>query len=324
MRVLITGVSGFIASHLALTLADRDHDVVTVARDGSGDLQGDLRDMAFCERAVNRVQPEAVFHLAAQAIVPVARRDPWGTFEDNVRGTYNLLEAVARYAPEASTVVASSDKAYGEGEYAAYGYHEDDALVGRGPYDCSKACTDLIAHSYALEGHMRVAVVRAGNVYGPGDRHLTRVIPSLIDGLLVHGQAVIQSDGSPVRDYLYITDAVEGYCRVLDYITSRSFLELSEGSFHTAFNLAGGEPVSVLRLCGLITEAVGEVVGSEEVFEDPMVLGNRVGEISYQHLNTDLARRVLGWQPQVDLRAGLLRTVMARASELGISAGTSA
>lgn len=305
MRVLITGTAGFIARHLSEHFYGLGDEVAGINRHVGDDFQGDLRDMPFCERVLNRFQPEAVFHLAAQALVPDARRDPWGTFEDNVRGTYNLLEAVARYSPDAAVVVASSDKAYGEAPIGR-GYQEDDPVEGRGAYDCSKACADLIAHSYALERRMRVAVVRAGNVYGPGDDHPSRVIPSLIKDLIAGRRPTIHSDGTPVRDYLFVDDAVEGYAAVMRYLVDLDGDAVFGGSFYTAFNLAGGEPVSVLELCELLREVSAEVLG--EPGGHPVVLAERMGEIAYQELNTDLARLVLDWTPRFSLRRGLRRT----------------
>lgn len=324
MKVLITGAAGFIGNALACRLEADGHEVSAIIRDGlteAGETQvtyGDLRDLPTIERAMVYFEPDAVFHLAAQAIVPYAKRDPWGTFEDNVRGTYNLLEAFRRHhRPGAVCVVASSDKAYGEltdrdprlslGGAGDSLYDERDPLAGRGPYDCSKSCTDLIAQSYAHEYDLRIAVVRAGNVYGPGDTHSTRLVPSIVDDIVMGRPPTIQSDGRPVRDYLYIDDAVEGYLAVSRYLQNEGTL--------AAFNFSGGEAVSVRQLVALADQAAHEIGLAPN--EEPIVLGKRLGEIRFQALNTHLARNLLRWSPKVSLLDGLRRTIRAAAVKVG-------
>lgn len=323
MRVLITGAAGFIGNALACRLVANGHRVTAIIRDGTTEadcdvVNGDLRDLPTVERAMVYAEADAVFHLAAQAIVPYARRDPWNTFEDNVRGTYNLLEAFRRHGKaEATCVVASSDKAYGELQGRPL-YRETDPLAGRGPYDCSKSCTDLIAQSYAAEYALRIGVVRAGNVYGPGDTHPTRLIPSIVEDIVSGVEPVIQSDGRPIRDFLYIDDAVEGYLAVERYFRGLTHEQLRHGAepwIHPAFNLSGREPISVLDLVLLADEAA-QVVGLAPN-EDPVILGKRTGEIAYQALDTHLARTVLKWAPQVTLFEGLQRTIRAEAVRVG-------
>lgn len=323
MRVLLTGAAGFIGTALARRLDAQGHELLCLIRDGNVEVDscevvyGDLRDMPTVERAMAYCEPDAVFHLAAQAYVPVAKRDPWGTLEDNVRGTYNLLEAFRRHAfPESTLVAASSDKAYGELGDGAAEYRESDPMAGRGPYDCSKSCADLLAQSYALEYGLRIAVVRAGNVYGPGDTHRTRLMPSIVADVLAGADVRIRSDGSPVRDYLYIDDAVEGYAAVERYLrslTHDSLLHMLPEAPHRAFNLSGDEPRSVRRVVDEVIQATFEL--GLAVNGEVVTLGTRRGEISYQSLDTSLARRVLGWKPRVDLREGVMRTVRAAAVE---------
>lgn len=316
MRVLLTGGAGFIGGALASRLERDGHRVYATARDGLVEadcqvLYGDLRDLAFAERAMAYAYPEAVFHLAAQAYVPIARRDPWGTMEDNVRGTYNLLEAFRRHAAaDATLVVASSDKAYGETTLLPC--RESDALSGQGPYDVSKACADLLAQAYGREFGLRIGVVRCGNVYGPGDSHPTRLIPSLVEDMLAGIDAVIRSDGTPVRDYLYVDDAVEGYLAVERYLRGLDWELLANGGLYArAFNLAGGEAVSVREVAERIEATCGEL--GLAVNGEIVVCGTRTGEIQNQQLDTSRARALLGWTPAVTLNEGLRRTVRAAA-----------
>src|SRR5918997_6600970 len=179
--VLVTGAQGFIGSWLAERLLDEGARVVTLRRDFDPEARfrsdgieerctvvlADLGDHDALRRVLNEHEVSAVFHLAAQTIVGTANRSPLSTFEANVRGTWCLLEACRTLGSVQRVVVASSDKAYGSHEELPY--REGFALQPRNPYDVSKACTDLIARSYAATYGMRVAVTRLANVYGPGD-----------------------------------------------------------------------------------------------------------------------------------------------------------
>ena len=153
-----------------------------------------------------------VFHLGAQTQVGAANRSPLETWETNIRGTYMLLEAVREHDGGTRVVVASSDKAYGSHEELPY--REDCALQPMYPYDVSKAATDMIARSYAATYDMPVAVTRLANVYGPGDVNWARLIPDTARALVRGERPVIRSDGTPVRDYLYVEDAAAAYLAV--------------------------------------------------------------------------------------------------------------
>ena len=162
----------------------------------------DLTDHDALVRVLNEHEVDEVFHLAAQTIVGTANRSPLATWEANVRGTYSLLEACRGLGTVRRVVVASSDKAYGDHDELPY--REDFALQPRYPYDVSKACTDLIARSYANTYDLPVAVTRLANLYGPGDLNWSRIIPDSAQALARGERPVIRSDGTPERDYLYV------------------------------------------------------------------------------------------------------------------------
>lgn len=304
MRCLVTGASGFLGRHLVDLLRTRGHEVWAVVHDadvGSGPqtpvIRGSVDDLHCCERAVVESQADVVFHLAAQAIVPHARRDPFNTLEANVRGTYSLLEAFRRYRmSHAIAVIASSDKAYGEPGPDGV-YHEVSPLRGRGPYDVSKSCADLIAQAYALEFGLPIGIVRAGNIYGPGDVDMTRIVPCVASAIARGCGPELTSDGTPVRDYLYVSDAVSAYELLAEHV-------MCSGGGPQAFNFSGGEPISVL---GLAETAIR--VGHGDHALTPVVRGTRTGEIQSQVLDSSRARKTLGWHPQVKLEMGLRNTI---------------
>ena len=254
----------------------------------------DLADYASLLRVLNEHEVRVVFHLGAQTIVGTANRSPLSTFEANIRGTYNLLEACRVHGTVERIVVASSDKAYGEHDELPY--REDFALRARYPYDVTKACTDLIARSYAVTYGMALAVTRLANVYGPGDLNWSRVIPDTARALARGERPVIRSDGTPQRDYLFIDDAVEAYLAV-----ARS-LEGPE-AVGRAWNAGRGEPVAVLDLVRRMIEVAGRAV-------EPEIRGEGVpfAEIDRQFLDSTAIREELGWTPRIDLDEGLRRT----------------
>lgn len=313
---VVTGATGFVGGHLARELMEMGHRVVALVRDGTPPegcdvVRGELEDLRTCERLVVGSRCDGVFHLAAQAIVGVGVRDPFGTFESNVRGTYNLLEACRRHLHHQPIVVASSDKAYGElrshGTPGKVGYLETDPLDGRSPYDCSKSCTDLIAQSYAWTYNLNLAIVRAGNIYGPGDTDLSRIVPSVVDDIVNERQPRVMSDGTPVRDYLYVADATAGYRDVAEWL---HMLDDTGAKFWPgeAFNLAGGDPMTVLELVSVIQQQAKRA--SDYPIVVPEIVGTRgEKEIPVQILDTEKARLAFGWRPRTSIAVGAFATV---------------
>lgn len=318
---VITGATGFIGGVLATHLLRRGDRVVALVRDGEAPIgceivRGELEDLRVCERLINDYEPDGVFHLAAQAIVGRAKRDPFATMESNIRGSYNLMEAFRRHRKgTARLVVASSDKAYGELPEGSEAYQEGMPLEGRGPYDCSKSCTDLIAQSYGLTYNLPISIVRAGNVYGEGDFDLSRIVPSLVSDVVNHRPLKIMSDGSPIRDYVYVDDVVNGY--VAAY-------ERHVKPYPRAFNLAGHNPISVYDLATEVIDTVrdyayrGSLVSSRhrefcryiEDFDGKIdIVGSRTGEIQRQSLDPSRAAVELLWKSDTPLRWGLKRVL---------------
>jgi CDP-glucose 4,6-dehydratase len=254
----------------------------------------DLTDHDALVRVLNEHEVADVFHLAAQTIVGTANRSPLSTWEANVRGTYSLLEACRTLGIVRRVVVASSDKAYGR--HDALPYRESFALEPRYPYDVSKACTDLIARSYAHTYDLRVAVTRLANVYGPGDVNWSRIVPDCARALVRGERPVIRSDGRPERDYLYVEDAVDAYMAVA---ASLDRPELSG----RAWNAGWGTPISVLEL---VRRLVG--VSGRDLEPEVRGVGTPRGEIDRQFLDSTAIREELGWAPRWDLDRGLRAT----------------
>jgi CDP-glucose 4,6-dehydratase len=308
-RVLVTGATGFIGSWLTRELVRRGAQVVALVCDldpqselaRSGILRqitvvhGRLEDYATVLRAVNDFETDLIIHLGAQTLVGPAQRSPLATFETNIRGTYHVLEAARVSAPVVrGVVVASSDKAYGAS--AELPYTESHPLAGRHPYDVSKSCADLLASAYQHSYGVPVAVARCGNVYGGGDPSWSRIIPGTIRALYHGERPVLRSDGSPVRDYLYVEDAVAGYLTLAEQIDRPEVAG-------QAFNFSAEQPRTVLE----VVEAIQQVMGAAHL--KPIIAGDGRHEIHSQALSARKAHAVLGWQARHGLAEGLQKTV---------------
>ncbi len=318
--VLVTGCSGFLGSWLTMALVDAGASVVGLIRDvvSFSNLRhtgyqeritivgGDVTDYRLLERVRNEYEIDTVCHLAAQTIVPIANRAPLSTFETNVKGTWTLLEAVRRSPKVSCLVAASSDKAYGV--QSELPYREEAPLQGVYPYDVSKSCADLICHAYAVTYALPVTITRCANLYGGGDLNWSRLVPGTIRSLLHGERPVIRSDGTLLRDYLFVQDAVAAYMTLAH--RTRTAVddggpERGEGGgrlLGEAFNFGSEAPHSVLEM----VEAMIAVSDRPEL--EPVVLSNAPNEIEAQYLDSGKARRMLGWRPRHTLAQGLAET----------------
>lgn len=308
-RVLVTGATGVVGSWVVAQLLAGGAHVVALVRDPdprselyrSGAIQrcavvaGSVERFATVERAIVEHDVDSVIHLAAQTIVGTAQRAPLATFEANVRGSYMLLDACRQQADLVKRVaIASSDKAYGD--QGQRHYDESAPLAARHPYDVSKACADLLAQAYAHSYDLPVAIARCGNIYGGGDLNWSRIVPGTVRSLLRGEPPLIRSDGTMVRDYLYVEDAAAAYlalARQADH----------DGVRGQGFNFSPEAPIGVLDLVERIRARIGPTAPA------PIVQGIARHEIPYQALSSARARDVLGWRPCYDLEAGLERTI---------------
>ena len=223
-RVLVTGASGMVGSWLTRWLAESGAYTVAFIADTdpqsellrSGTINkvnvvnGRLENYDDIERAINNHEVDSIFHLGAQPIVGAADRAPRHTFESNIQGTWNLLDACRTLTPLVKRiVVASSDKAYGT--QPVLPYTEDMSMNGDHPYEVSKSCTDLISTTYARTYGTPVTIARCGNIYGGGDLNWNRIVPGTFRSLLRGEQPILRSDGTFIRDYLHVDDIVSAY-----------------------------------------------------------------------------------------------------------------
>jgi CDP-glucose 4,6-dehydratase len=306
--VLVTGATGLLGGWLTGRLVKQEADLVCLVRDWVPQselvrtrlidkvkvVRGDVRDRDVLERVLVEYEVDTVFHLAAQTIVGTANANPISTFESNIAGTWNLLEACRR-APKAKAIVtASSDKAYGEQHTLPY--TEDCSLQGKHPYDVSKSCADLMAQSYATTYHLPVAITRCGNFFGGGDLNWNRIVPGTIRSVLRDERPIIRSDGQFIRDYFYIEDAAAAYMLLAERLAADANIA------GLAFNFSSEKQVSVLELVNQILTEMDSVLL-------PDIRNEASHEIRHQYLSAERARQMLNWAPLFTLQEGLRRTI---------------
>lgn len=308
-RVLITGASGFIGSRLALGLLEREAEVVLSAkgkvtnplfsrqalRRTKAVVRTDIADFLKTKEMFKRYRPDTCFHLAGQSIVGLANDSPFPTFNANIEGAWNILEA-ARQAGVKRLIIASADKVYGEQKEPPH--TEAMPLSAVHPYGASKICAELLGRTYFNSYGLPVAILRASNTYGGGDLNFSRIIPGTIRSVLHNEDPVIRGDGSALRDFVYAEDIVSAYLTLAESLRKDNV----EGE---SFNFGSGRPVSILNIVNKIIE----ISGRKKLKARVTGLVNPRNEISSQYLSVGKAARVLGWRPRCGLEKGLRLTI---------------
>jgi len=304
----VTGGTGLVGSWLVRRLVETGADVVCLVRDWVPQselvrtgliekvkvVRGDIRDREVMERVLGEYEIDSVIHLAAQTIVTIANRNPISTFETNIAGTWNLLEACRRSPKVKQIVIASSDKAYGDQEILPY--DENTPLQGQHPYDVSKSAADLIAATYAKSFDLPVVITRCGNFYGGGDLNWNRIIPGTIRSITRGQNPVIRSDGEYIRDYFYVEDGAAAYMLLAEQLAAHPELK------GQAFNFSNEIQVTV-------REIVEHILRLMKTDLKPEIRNEVQNEIRHQYLSAEKARRVLNWHPLFKLDEGLTKTI---------------
>ena len=296
-NILVTGGAGFVGSHLVEELIKRKAKVIVV------DINFDKRSYLFTENLhkkskvinlnicdykktlslVKKYKIEFIFHLAAQALVDVAYKDPKGTLDNNILSTVNVLEIARINKKIKGVIVASSDKAYGDLNKKKY--VESDPLSGDHPYETSKSATDLITTTYYKTYKIPAVVTRFGNIYGEGDLNFSRIVPGIMKAIAKNEELEIRSNGKYIRDYLYVKDVVDGYLLLAKNI------DKVKGE---AFNFGSDETLNVLELIKLVEKALHKKINHR-------ILNIAKNEIPYQSLDYGKIKKLLGWRPRVNI-----------------------
>jgi CDP-glucose 4,6-dehydratase len=316
-KVLITGGTGLLGSHLTKALVTSGAQVVALIRDSvpkslffNSDPQwqldkkvvsvrGEVENYALLERVLNEYEIDTIFHLAAQTLVGTANQSPLATFRANIEGTWNLLEAARVHAKRIRRVIiASSDKAYGD--LAGEAYDETFPLKGEHPYDVSKSCADLISRSYFVSYGVPVAITRCGNFFGPGDLNFSRIVPGTIRDVLQNRNPVIRSDGKYIRDYIFAEDGAHAYLTLAEAMTTENGKTRHAGE---AYNFSYGLRLTVAD----VAEKILKGMGRTDLRLD--IRNEATNEIPVQCLDSAKARRALDWTPRFGFDEGLAQTI---------------
>ncbi len=304
----VTGGTGLVGSWLVKRLIEAGADVVCLIRDwvpqsemirkgwieNTKVVRGDICDRALQERILGEYEIDTVIHLAAQTIVTIANRNPISTFETNIAGTWNLLEACQRSPKVRQIVIASSDKAYGDQDVLPYS--ENTPLQGMHPYDVSKSAADLIAFTYAKTYNLPVAITRCGNFYGGGDLNWNRIIPGTIRSIVRGQPPIIRSDGNYIRDYFYVEDGAAAYMLLAEALGTHPELK------GQAFNFSNELQVTVSEIVQQILKLMDSNLKAD-------IRNEVTNEIRHQYLSASKARELLNWHPLFMLEGGLQKTI---------------
>ncbi len=306
-RVFVTGATGFLGSWITKYLVDYGAQVTILLRDEVplsnfhflglkehvNTIRGELENYDLLLRSLQEHDIDTCIHVAAQAIVGNALKNPRQTFESNIRGTWNVLEATRNADTIKRVVIASSDKAYGTQEELPY--REDASLIGRYPYDVSKSCADLLGKAYHSTYGLPIGITRCGNLYGPGDTNFSRIVPGTFYSIINDENPIIRSDGTFMRDYFFVKDAAEAYlllARSLDRHEIRG----------QAFNFAPQRPLTVIELF----EKMIAVSGKTHL--KPIIKNEAKAEIRNQYLSSEKAKNLLGWKAKHAVEDALKET----------------
>lgn len=308
-NVLITGSTGFVGSNLYLALAGKGANVVSFSSDDLSNsrlirntqikkikthIVGSVLDIDLLIGVIKKNKIKFIYHLAAQPLVELGKESPTKTFDINIKGTWNVLEA-ARVSSVEKIIVASTSHVYGDNPNPPY--TEENFPQPSRPYETSKACADLLAQSYADTYFLPVEIPRFVNLYGRGDFNFSRIIPKVINSIL-EGKSPEVWDVGIMRDFLYIDDAINAYLLLVEK-------NLPNNKRSRIFNFGSCNPIKIVDLVKKIIEISGRNLGVKIL---PMPT-NRDKEITKQYVSIEKAKKVLGWTPKTTLDEGLRKTL---------------
>jgi CDP-glucose 4,6-dehydratase len=320
-KVFVTGHTGFKGSWLIACLHLLGADVQGYALapeyrgglfDTVGDLNGvktildDIRNKKRLRDAIHQFRPDFIFHLAAQPLVRRSYKIPAETFEVNVAGTANLLEAVTGFDQKCTVVVITTDKVYENREQHVL-YKEEDRLGGYDPYSASKACTELVVNSFRNsffsagkyhEHQKAIASVRAGNVIGGGDWSEDRIIPDIVRALKDNAAIEVRNPAA-VRPWQHVLEPIGGY------LLLGGMLHHDPHSFSTAYNF-GPLPEDHLTVKEVVETAIN--IWGNGKWKD-CSSGHKVHEAGLLQLSIEKVQKELNWRPKLDARTAIEWTI---------------
>ena len=292
-NILITGITGFVGKNLAYELERLGASVYGISRTVNSDkiLKANIIDYDRLDEFISDKEINICFHLAGESLVEMGQKDPYSVFQINTQGTLNIIESGRRHKLE-KIIIASTAHVYGRNKVP---YFEGYTPRPSRPYETSKACTDLIAQSYADTFNLPILIPRFVNIYGPGDLNFNRLIPKTIQSVLSN-QPVHMWGGDGIRDYLYIDDAVDAYVKL-------ALVNLKKVGNNKVFNFGSDNKISVKELIEKIILLSGKKAKITKIKE------LRDEEIETQYVSFGKAAKLLGWSAKTDLDSGIKKAI---------------
>jgi CDP-glucose 4,6-dehydratase len=297
-NVLITGIGGFVGARLAKRLTALGSNIYGISKtepitavNAKKILNANIIEHGAISRFIKDSKINICFHLAGESLVESGQKNPYSTFKVNIEGTLNILDSAMKNNME-RLIIASTSHVYGKNKVP---YFESYMPRPTRPYETSKACTDLIAESYAETFNMPVLIPRFVNIYGPGDLNFNRLIPKTIKSVISNKSPKMWG-GSVLRDYLFIDDAIEAYLMLAK-------VDIGKVKGGRVFNFGSNNVINVLDLVKKIIKISGRSYKIDKIGD------NRIGEIKSQYVSWRKANRLLGWTPKTTLSDGLAKTI---------------
>lgn len=292
-NILITGINGFVGKYLSAKLLSVGANVYGISRNGGNKniLKASILNFSLLNSYIKKKNIQICFHLAGESLVEAGQKNPHSTFKTNTLGTLNILES-SRLNNLEKIIMSSTVHVYGKNKLP---YFESYVPRPSRPYETSKACTDLIAQSYADSFNLSVLIPRFTNIYGPGDLNFNRLIPKTIKSVLSNKSPYMWG-GEGIRDYLYIDDAVDAYIKL-------ALVDLKKVGSNKIFNFGSDNKISVKDIIRKIIFISGKSTKIKKIKEQ------RSEEIKAQYVSFNKAIKFLNWNPKVNLDSGIKKTI---------------
>lgn len=306
LNILITGGFGLLGKPLVNKLIELKQNVIILEKKSTNRkkfldqkpkkiIVGDFLDKKLVGKILKKNKVNVVFHLGAITQVLDSIKDPYKTHQINILGTINFLENIRTINPKIIFIYSSSDKAYGELNKRRF-YKETDRLQSDYPYDVSKSASDLVCQSYSKTFNLKIGIIRCGNIFGPGDFNLKRLIPEAIISTIKNKRFIIRSDGKSTRDYVYVDDVVDAYVLLMKkLLSSKSILRI--------YNVSSKFNHSVTQIINMILKNM------KSLNLKPIVKNYSKKEISFQRLNYSKIEKELRWRPKTKIEDGIIKTI---------------
>ena len=305
-RVLITGGLGILGSNLTKKLSSKKFEIFIIDKK---EYKKKYKILKFSKKIkifkinfgnykkifnfIKKNNINIIYHLGASTQVIDSYKNPMTTFQDNIIGTINILEAVRKINKNIKIIFSSSDKAYGnlkEGKYK-----ENNRLEGKYTYDVSKSSADLIAQAYNETYGLKIGIIRSGNIYGPGDFNLNRIVPNLIIDTLNNRRLAIRSNGKLRRDYIYVDDVVRAYFKITHKLNNKNNMLI--------YNIGSKENFNALE----IVKKLHSLLNIKDL--KPIILDKTTNiEIKNQTLDYSKIKKDLKWKPSINFNKGIKKT----------------